>query len=660
MRGFGIFVGAFLALIYNVTFAFAKFEQTTAPKVDNKVFGGMSDEEVEQLTKQMQSEYTSTIYKNIKKFDDGDKSSAVGGNGRYGGYGEAHISKGDAMVSHDGGSNAAEGAIELGALGSTGLSGDARIKKEEELMSQRTEELKEPVKVGKESFGFRNKTTGQLQKQSFEISAALYDAGSAHGGADDPHRVYGLKNEVRTETEKNAKIYANKTIQDATLAKGKQPNLDLLHKSFSKMEQDKYVMMASDAFAFKSARLGESDTTQSSERNTIAEYKQIAVDEYAKNPGNIAAAEKAIQGQLAKRVAERKVIGNESLCADGTIGNCAEKNKPSTGTPKEVSVDEMVDQIIAKVGGKTDGSSRAAIRKEIEHRFREGDGFGKKSLALEEVIQDVRLRSLSGVLDVQKLNEKYAQAKQALKPEKQSEITQYEQRLASNDCISFQGFCYVGAFAPEEEKKKREEENKKKDPKDIDPNEFQKVSGDPGAHFKDTREFIFSKFAYAYNRPLAEWDSILKGISADFSEATDQKLQGGTFAKGQDGKTRDGKLYKEFKDMYGYAMKEAENIQKNVDKSLIDRLKSAGATPEQIAKVQKNYGQNFDAKKLTHMQLFGQNKDRDAIMMDWRKGAGNKFLDPSVRQRPTARPALKNPLSNVQSGGSTPGVMSPI
>ena len=38
------------------------------------------------------------------------------------------------------------------------------------------------------------------------------------------------------------------------------------------------------------------------------------------------------------------------------------------------------------------------------------------------------------------------------------------------------------------------------------------------------------------------------------------------------------------------------------------------------------------------MQLFGQNKDRDAVMMDWRKGVGNKFYNPYIKQNTTPPP----------------------
>jgi hypothetical protein len=509
---------------------------------------------------------------------------------------------------------------------------------------------------GKTILGYRNKLTGQMQKESYEISAAMYDAGPAHGSgkeaADDPHRVYAVKAEVRTESEKNGTQYASKTIQDATLARGKQPNLDLLHKAFSKMEQDKYIMMATDAFAFKSARLDETDTTRAENKNTIAEYKQIAIDSYAKYPGDIAAAEREIQGLLAKRVAEKKVINNKNLCWDGSAGKCPDRpNQTANTNIPEISIDFAAQEILKKMGASPDGTNIQAIKNELERKgtFSRDDkgNFLKKSITVEDAMSDVSLRALSGVLSSDQLQQRYDQAKQALDPKEQAKIGQYEQRIKSNDCLSFTGFCYVEKWAPSDDPRKAQQNQAAAGATGIDkedPNEFQKLSGDPGAHFRDTREFIYNKFAYAYNRPLAEWKGIVTNL--DFSEATDKNI-------------KDKGLYKEFNDMYSKAMAAATNTQQNTDRRFIERLKSAGATPEQIAKIRPNYSANFDPSKKTFMELFGQNKDRDAIMMDWRKGTGNKFYNPNVKQNPSAPTPPPSIFTNNPSQNRGPSAARP-
>ncbi|MEZ4813768.1 MAG: hypothetical protein R3A80_00985 [Bdellovibrionota bacterium] len=652
----GALTTRFLALFVGVlssSLLFAKFEQTTGTKVDSKVFGGMSDEEVERLAgdlSALNNEYISSINKNIKKFDEGDKSSKFGGNGRYGGYGEAHVTKGDGMVAHEGGANAAEGSIERGAFGTTGLRGQARIDAEKKIMEERTSKLDQPVFVDGKLYTHRNKLTGQMQTQSFEISAVLYDAGPAHGDGNDPHRVYGVKAEVRTESNKNGKVYADKTIQDATLAPGKQPNLDLLHKSFSKMEQDKYIMMASDAFAFRSARLDGTDTTKSESRNTVGEYKQIAVDAYAAYPGDIKKAEAEIGKKLAQRVAEKKVIQDEKLCPDGTVGKCKPSSGAAQAQSEKLTPDQAAQKILARLGASQDGTNIEAIKEQITKGVAfqkdQNGAFTASDVFVDDLMQKVSLRSLSGVLSSSQLETLYGQAKQNLDPDRQAKIGEYQQRLLSksNDCFSFTSFCYSSKFGSIDPNKKQVEgANGSASIDKDDPNEFQKISGDPGAYFKDTREFIFNKFAYAYNRPLSEWKGIVTNL--DFNKNTDKNI-------------KDVGTYKEFSDMYDNAMKNAQAIQQNADKNLIDRLKSAGATPEQIAKVRKNYSVNFDPKKLTHMQLFGQNKDRDAVMMDWRKSTDNKFYNPTVRQKPSAAPAQKNPLSNPRPNTTrTPGLI---
>lgn len=664
MRGFWRLSGSMkihtaIAVILAIQspFLFAKFEQTSGTKTDASKFGGMSDAEVEQLARQIQSEYTASILRNIKKFDEGDKSSKFdgqgsGGSGRYSGYGEAHITKGDGMISHEGGANALERAVELGALGQLGLSGQARIDAEKKIMEANTV----PVlgSDGKTILSYRNKLTGQMQSKPFEISAAMYDAGPAHGSgpqaADDPHRVYAIKPEVRVESEKNGTQYASKTIQDATLARGKQPNLDLLHKAFSKMEQDKYIMMATDAFAFKSARLDETDTTDPSTKNTIAEYKQLAIDTYAKYPGDIATAEKEIQGLLAKRVAEKKVINNKGLCWNGDVnnGNCPTDTSGVSKT--SMTPDGAARAILRKLGASEDGTNIEAIKKDIIRSFAKDDRTQQPKATevnISDLMQNVKLRSLSGVLSSEQLTAKYEQAKQGMKSDELAKIGQYEQRLKANECLSFTGFCYVKEWAPANDPRRTQQNQTAVGATGIDkddPNEFQKLSGDPGAHFRDTREFIYNKFAYAYNRPLAEWKGIVTNL--DFNENTDKNI-------------KDKGLYKEFNEMYESAMKAATNTQQNTDRRFVERLKSAGATPEQIAKIRPNYSVNFDPQKMTFMQLYGQNKDRDAIMMDWRKGTGNKFYNPNIKQNPSAPTPPLSIFTNNPSQNRGPSVARP-
>jgi len=656
-----------VAVFSNTSALFAKFEQTTSPKVDSKTFGGLSDEEFEQLKNQVSNEYINSIESNLKKFDEGDKSSGVGGTGRYSGYGEAHVDKVDGMVGHDGGANAAEAAIEKGALGSTGLSGLARLKAEQDIMDKNTTEVKTKGEDGREKIQFRNNLTGQLQDRPFEISAAIYDAGQAHG--NDPntkHRSYGLKVEVRQESEKNAGQYANKTIQDATLAPGKQPNLDLLHKAFSKMEQDKYIMMASDAMAIRAARFDGTDTTDGSKRAVLGEYKQIVVDAYAANGGDIKAAEAKARDQLSERVALKRVVNVKGLCYNGTTvsveGDPACKPSGSSQAqqnPQELDLNQYAEKVIKTLDPNADPAKIALYANSIKKEFVDPDGKPKTKTFDQSSISSLQLRDLSGIISKNVLNDLYAKAQGNLKDKDQQAIAEYKRRLSDsgNKCFDFQTWCYStgdgdssngvakGAAAGGV----------------TDEFVFQPVSGGSGDalgdKFNDTREMIFNKFAYAYNRPLAEWGGIIDSMSADFSEATDKNLKTGQFEKGADGKQRDGKLFKEFKDMYGYAMQQADYIQKNADKTMIDRLKSAGASQQQLSQVQKNYSKDFDSKKLTFMQLFGQNKNRDAIMMDWRKPGMNR-LNPYAQQRPTARPAQRSPLSNVKTN-SAPGLAGP-
>jgi hypothetical protein len=480
-------------------------------------------------------------------------------------------------------------------------------------------------------------------------------SGPAHGNdPNDPHRVYAVKKEVRDGVTENGKKYAALTIKDATAAPNKQPNLDLLHKSFSKMEQDKYIMMASDAFAFRSARLAGIDTSQSINRNAVGEYKQIAIDVYAdkKYAGNVGEAEKEIEKRLANRVAEQKVLNNAGgykLCGDGTIKKsddpaCAVNGKGTAAAdPKQAA-----QEILRRLNSSTDGMNVAAIAKAIEGRFTKDPKTNQyqQDQTIEGLMGSLKLEQLSGVANRSKLDQLYQQARQNAKPEDISKIGEYQNRLGQNKCLKFTSFCYSSRIG---EPLKKEQIAKaggatggsaSSSDSQIDENEYQPITGDPGPYFKDTREFVFNRFAYAYTQPLADFKKNVTNL--DFDKNIDKNI-------------KDVGLYKEFDEMHKKAMAEANQIKNTVDQTFIDRLKSAGATPEQIARVQMNYSKNFDARLKTHMELFGQNKNRDAIMMPWRKNPSPSD-DPN---QPGYRAPRTPPPNTFQTRAAGPGAPAP-
>jgi hypothetical protein len=666
MRGFWrclpVGVAVILSSVALPLFA-VKFDQTTGTKTDTSKFNGMSEEELLAL-KRLQNQYLLDVANKIQMFDNGEGSSKldgqnIPGHGRYSNFGEAHMLNG--MVAHPDGKNNIENAMETGALGKTGLTGAEREAAEKKEMEKFTTPNLGPD--GKpDGTSYTNNSTGKKQTKSFDISAAIIDAGPAHPNPqaknDDPHRVYIVNDKVRKAVEAAAPAYARKIMQDATLTPGAAPNLDVLHKAYSKLEQDKYIAMASEAFALRSARLEGTDTSQPDNKFTIGEYKQMAIEIYADDryKGNITEAEKKIREDLAKRVAEKRVVGEKTFCPNGDVktGDTCPQTAPATVAEKIYKPGEegkLAEDLLVKLGvTQPDETKKRALMSALHFTpdpNKPVDPKGPDIGTLSAKLGDLQLKQLGGIVDVQQLNKYYQEAQQNLGANEKNKIAQYEQRLGpnGNNCLEFSTFCISRSLhdVPQASPPPGGTATAS-NPNSIDPTDYQntKPGEDAGSYFYDTREMIFNRFADAYNKPLSQWKDAVR--FDDFNENTDKTIRPKSYKQGQDGQVRNGQLYKEFVQMYDYAKKQADNIRANVDKDFVERLRSAGATPEQLAKAQ-NYGAgakfDFDPSRNSMMQLFGQNVKRDAVMIEARKQIGGSIVDPRQRRTISSQPGSR-------------------
>ena len=622
MKGFFTLTGTALALALTLLPYHAKaFDKTSGGvAADATMFGGMSKQEKDALNAaKMRSFYLQAVSERVKKFEEGNISSGENGKGRYSNSGEAHVHNADGMVAHEGGANDLEKAIEFGVFGSNSLSGEARSKKEKEIMDQYCV----PITTGQDQGKCVNFVTKKVESfGNLSISGAMYDAGSAHRGTEDTeHRTYGIRKEVKDAVLKAAPNYAAQIVADATAGPGKQPNFDLLMHDVSKLEQDKYIEMASSAYALKAARLAGRkeevvNTAESGRRFEVGEFKQIAIDSYASHPGDVASAEKDIEKKLADAVAERRAVNNSA-----STGICAGNGqlKPAGGCTGGDGGDLKDPTAAAKaiaglLQGSPDSLAVTALADKIKSRFQSDlpQPYGNNTGApkkLQSVLDSFSLSELAGVGKAETMQTLYKSAANGLDSDGQAKLAQYKSRLTGNQCFNLMKGTFCADFKPPAGTQATGSNSTASNK--IDDNEYAVIQGEAGSYFKDTRERLYTNFVQAYKSPLNQWKQILDS-NGDFYAAADGAGN-----------------YAEFTKLYDKAIGSAKDINDNADAKIIDAYKSAGMTDEQLKAVQKNYSTSkFDPSQRTYSELFGQQVGRDALAMEWRQPG--RLNDPTI------------------------------
>ncbi|MEI7441403.1 MAG: hypothetical protein WCK43_07215 [bacterium] len=616
----------FFIFSFSINYSSAEnFEATGAGEiVDSSKFGGLTQEEFEKL-KQMQGAYSKSIQENYQKFIDGAKQTSEGGSGRYSGFGEAHVGvNGISPHAYD----KAEKENVKAALGSDRLNPSEIIKKNKEI----TDTYCEQITNGNDKGKCRNKFSGEIQIKNHSISAAIYDAGAAHGDKDDAHRVYGVKESVRDASKAFGGQYGDQIIKDATKA-GHTTDLEMLRIAQGQLEQQKYVHTAAMAYALKGARL-------SGDPSSADEFKQLALNVYSKNKGNILKAEDEIKKQLSERIAEHKVLGATGFCDSGPdignlMGNGATCAPPVSGTsPTQMPISDLAKAVLRKLGeSNPDADVIARMEDKINEKLGIQPNSGPNQKSLEDIYPLITISDLSGVLEDQSMKALYSSVKPTSNQTKK--MDEYLTRLPK--CLEFNVFCFSSGTndARNADGTKSYAGLKLDNDTPQRPIEFQVITGDPGNYFHDTRELLYSNSAYAASRPLSE---AMKNIrNDDFNEHTDSKLRSG-YNRNKD----DLKPYEQFDKSYKEAMATANAI-RNYDSEVIKRYKEAGATKADLDSLKPIYNtDDFDPTKRTQQQLFGAgNLKVNASTAAWRVNPNAALLDPNARN-----PAASNTQGN--------------
>ncbi len=625
-KAFLFFVFFIFSFFVNYSSA-ENFEATGAGEiVDASKFGGLTQEEFEKL-KKMQGAYSKTIQENYQKFIDGAKQTSEGGSGRYSGFGEAHVGvNGISPHAYD----KAEKENIKAALGSDSLNPSEIIKKNKEITDSYC------VKIPNDPQGrCKNKFSGEIQIKNHSISAAIYDAGAAHGDKDDAHRVYGVKESVRDASKAFGGQYGDQIIKDATKA-GHTTDLEMLRIAQGQLEQQKYVHTAATAYALKGARLSGYSSSASASASAD-EFKQLALNVYAKNKGDITKAEAEIKTELSQRIAKHRVLGSTGFCDSGPdIGNlkgdgvnCAPS--PPGAPSNSMPIPNLAKEVLKRLGeSNPDADVVARMEAKLNKDFLPRQNENPVTRSLEDVFDRLKLKDLSGILEDETMKRLYASVKPV-----ESEKKKMDEYLKSlPDCLDFNTTCYSGYT-----------ESGKTDGLQKDASGtailFQKVK-DAGPYFYDTREFMYSNFAYAASRPLSEAKGNVGNI--DFSKETDSKLKSG-YNRSED----DLKPYEQFDKSYKEAMASAKAI-RNYDSEVKKRYKEAGATKADLDSLKPIYNtDDFDPTKRTQQELFGAgNLKVNATTAAWRLNPNAALVDPNARN-----PAASNTQASSRAIPST-------
>jgi hypothetical protein len=587
----------FILFIFSSENLKAEYEATGAGEVvDSNFFGGLTKE---QLEKKMQGAYQQAIQENFKQFRDKGKENGS----LYDAYGRNH--QGVNYISEHS-INGAEKVNIKGALGNDNLSPAEIIRKNKEIMDSYCVKTNTNPNNPQEC---RNKFTGQIQEKNFNISAAVYDAGPAHGNdPNDPHRVYGIIESVRDENKKFGERYGDKIIKEATKP-GENTNLEMLEIARLQLEQQKYVHMVAMFFALRSSNLA---------GNSFAadEFKQLAINIFAKNKGNIKKAENEIKQELAKRIAEHRVLGSTNLCDNNRFQRDSICSTSTTsGTSSGLNISNMASAVLAKLGVSQGPEALAKMQEKLKEKIykqrdRSGNPDSNETHDLRDVFNQLSLSDLSGIIDDEGLKNLYASAEPTDAQKRQ--MSEYLTQLPK--CLEFNKFCYTG-FGPTANLQR-------------DSNQevilFQELRGDPGDYFKDTRELQYANFAYAANRPLSETERIV--TNADFNSNTDAKLR-----TGYNRNPKDLKPYEEFQKNYQITMKAVKGLQ-DYDDEVRERYRKAGATQADLDSLKPNYSVKVDPSTNRFMEVFGGMKEgRDAVLSSWRTNP-NSFVDPNEKK----------------------------
>ena len=171
------------------------FSDTTSGTSESAT--GLSDDELQSL-----DQYTQ---KQVERFRRGRESSGKGNLGsRYSGTLEMHDSNYDGISDHENSNNSLEGGVDKAAIGKAGISNrDERNR----LLSEAKEKACKSGSGG---------DAAKLANCVSNSSAVIIDRGSAHGGENDPHRVYELTDKATQAAKDAGSAYANQVGAEAT------------------------------------------------------------------------------------------------------------------------------------------------------------------------------------------------------------------------------------------------------------------------------------------------------------------------------------------------------------------------------------------------------------------------------------------------------------
>jgi len=419
----------------------------------------------------------------MQRFKKGRLSSNKDRSSRFSGSLEFHDSNLDGIVDHETG----DGGLEGGLRGL--MKGSGKL---EELAKKAREDANKKNCNGKA--GGDTNSDGVLT--CFNMSGVIVDKGGSHG--DTKHRKYATSPEALAVIKRVAKEYGAKTLEDIQSAYrdaygAEMPNAEkfaaihLLRSENAWLEEQKGAIYERQWKLLRAARLAgyEDAEERVAGANAGGDKFMHDIEEMISNG--------ASDAEVGKRIALNAEITRETMLLDGgnwiSQSEFNEKYKGLDATSRQNKL--------------TDAQNKA--KQKIEKAYK--DANPGSSAPSNVSYQDfVKYGSLS--------SDEYNKVKGSILDYHSSNPSDDLKKTFAKaaDCMQANNWCHTPQSAAAAQPKNASGTTAK------GPEVFEKVSGDPGAVFNDTRELIYIAMQKAQNVPVNQIEKTV--TSLDFNRRT--------------------------------------------------------------------------------------------------------------------------------------------
>lgn len=409
----------------------------------------------------------------MQRFKKGRLSSNKDRNSRFSGSLEFHDSNLDGIVDHETG----DGGLEGGLRGL--MKGPGKL----EEVARKAREKANKTKCGDEGGSYQKDADGSTGPLScFNMSGVIVDAGGAHD--DGPHRKYKTSPEAMAVIKRVAKEYGARTLEDIRAAYrsaygAEMPDAEnfaaihLLRSENAWLEEQKGAIYERQWKLLRAARLAGYEDADERVAGAAAGGDRFMhdIEEMISNG--------ASDAEVGKRIALNAEVTREEMLFDGSRwiskSEFAEANKSLNRTDFDAKLENARKAANNKIG-KTNQSDPISYKDFVKKGKLNPNEFNSVKQSI------LKHHEKNASKDLQKTFAKAA------------------------DCMEANNWCHTPQSAGRAQKDGK------------GPELYEKVKGDPGAVFNDTRELVYIKMQEAQSVPVNDIEKTVSNM--DFNRRT--------------------------------------------------------------------------------------------------------------------------------------------